>query len=132
VAYFAQAISTLIVLGALSAMCIARCDFRLIAAATAGGALLATPYCLDYDMTILGVAIAFSVAHALDRGFAPYQATLLVTVWAVPLIARSGMAVTGIPIGVVVMAIFFGSIVHRALAEAPNGSILDHWRVARG
>ena len=132
VAYFAQAISTLIVLGALSALCIARCDSRLIAAATASGALLATPYCLDYDMTILGVAIAFSVAHALDRGFAPYQATLLVAVWAVPLIARSGMAVTGFPIGVVVMAIFFGSIVHRALAEAPNGSILDHWRVARG
>lgn len=63
-AYAAQAAVTLAVVATLALAAHRKADPRLIAAMTATGALLATPYCLDYDMTILGVAIAFAARTA--------------------------------------------------------------------
>ena len=131
VAYAVQAVFTIAVLLSLATLVLMRADKRLIAAATATATLLATPYCLDYDMTILGVAIAFMLAHAAERGFAPYEKTLLAAVWVVPFIARTGMQATGIPIGLLVMSGFFIFIVHRAY-ETVNVQLPTFWRMARG
>lgn len=130
-AYAIQAAVTLSVLLSLATMVLAGCDRRIVAAATATATLLATPYCLDYDMAILGVAIAFSVAHAADKGFVPYEKSLLAMVWLVPFIARSGMMLTGIPLGVVVMVVFFALLVNRALA-AVSFKVPQIWSVVRG
>ena len=130
-AYAIQATVTLSVLLSLATMVLAGCDRRLVAAATATATMLATPYCLDYDMTILGIAIAFSLAHALEKGFAPYEKSLLALVWVVPFIARSGMLLTGIPIGVLVMMSFFAFLVVRALS-AVSFKVPQIWSVARG
>jgi hypothetical protein len=58
--------------------------FELKAAALAIACLLATPYVLDYDMVVLGIAIAFLVRHGLARGFHPYEISLLALAWATP------------------------------------------------
>jgi alpha-1,2-mannosyltransferase len=119
-AYGAQFAVTALVVAILALMAFRGADRRLVAAMTATGALLATPYCLDYDMTILGVAVAFAAAHGVEKGFAPYEKSLLALVWIVPLAARGAMMVTGLPLGVMVMALFFGFLAARALAEKPD------------
>ena len=132
-AYAAQAIATLIVLAALTAMNLVCADKRLIAAAIAITTLLATPYCLDYDMTILGVAIAFCLAYAAQEGFAPYEKSLLALVWIAPFVARTGMGATGIPIGVLTMIGFFAFVVHRALRTAEvKLTLVQNWSAVRG
>jgi hypothetical protein len=130
-AYGAQFAVTAAVVATLALMALRGADRRLVAAMTATGALLATPYCLDYDMTILGVAVAFAAAHGAEKGFAPYEKSLLALVWIVPLMARGTMMVTGLPLGVMVMALFFGFLAVRALAEKPD-ILAAPWRLARG
>ncbi len=130
-AYGAQFAVTGLVVTTLALAAWRRADHRLVAAMTATGALLATPYCLDYDMTILAVAVAFTAAHGVEKGFGPYEKTLLAAVWLLPLVARPGMMVTGVPIGVLVMALFFGVLAHRALG--PDLLRLSaRWSPARG
>ncbi|MCZ8316480.1 glycosyltransferase family 87 protein [Phreatobacter sp.] len=130
-AYGAQFAVTGLVVAILALAAWRRADHRLVAAMTATGALLATPYCLDYDMTILAVAVAFTAAHGVEKGFGPYEKTLLAAVWLLPLVARPGMMVTGVPIGVLVMALFFGVLAHRALG--PDLLRLSaRWSPARG
>jgi hypothetical protein len=130
-AYGAQFAVTGVVLAVLALMAFRGADRRLVAAMTATGALLATPYCLDYDMTILGVAVAFTAAHGVEKGFAPYEKSLLALVWMVPLTARATMMVTGVPLGVMVMALFFGFLAAKALADKPD-ILAAPWRFARG
>jgi hypothetical protein len=92
--------------------------FELKAAALAVGCLLATPYVIDYDLTILAVAIAFLVRHGLARGFRDYEITLLAFVWCTPLLARAVALDTGIPLGLIAQAVLFIIIVDRARLEA--------------
>ncbi len=92
--------------------------FELKAAALAVACLLATPYVIDYDLTILAVAIAFYVRHGLARGFRDYEITLLAFVWCAPLLARAVALDTGIPLGLIAQAILFIIIVDRARLEA--------------
>lgn len=131
-AYAVQGLATTAVLVSLAGMTYARADKRLIASATCIATMLATPYALDYDMTILGVAIAFSVAHGLERGFDPYTKSLLALVWFLPMVARTLMLGTGVPVGVVVMTLYLVAVVSRALRDNPVvvGSL--KWSFVRG
>jgi hypothetical protein len=91
--------------------------FALKAAALAAASLLATPYVLDYDMMVLAVALAFFAAHGFERGFLPYEKTLLAAVWLTPLIARSVAGATGVPLGFIAIAVLFILILHRAVSD---------------
>jgi alpha-1,2-mannosyltransferase len=119
-AYAGQFAVTLGVVATLALCVWYRGDPRRLAAMTAVGALLATPYCLDYDMTLLGVAIAFSVAHGVEKGFAPFERSLLAAVWLVPLLARPVMMLTGLPLGVGVMLVYFAFLARAAHGERPG------------
>jgi len=101
--------------------------YELKAAALATGCLLATPYVLDYDLTILAVAVAFFARHGLARGFRDYEITLLAGVWCAPLLARAVALDTGIPLGLIAQAALFLIIVDRARHETrslPRSEIL--------
>ena len=63
--------------------------------------------CLDYDMMVLGPALAFALSHALEKGFIPWEKTLLAAVWVAPLISRQIAGATGIPLGFCLMVAFF-------------------------
>jgi alpha-1,2-mannosyltransferase len=86
----------------------------LKAAALCLGAILATPYTLDYDMMVLSPAIAFFAGDALMRGFRPWEKTALAALWVVPLVARGLAQATLIPLGVPVMLAAFAVLWRRA------------------
>ncbi len=78
--------------------------------------LLATPYVLDYDLTLLAVALAFAVRRARTASWSPWELTLLVVVGAVPALARP-----------------LGMVSHVGLAPLAIGLLLGHtaWRELR-
>lgn len=75
----------------------------LKAAALAVAAVLATPYALDYDLMVLAPALAFLTCDGLERGFFPYEKSLLAATWLVPLVARSVAGATMVPLGTFAM-----------------------------
>ena len=76
-------------------------------------ALLSTPYALDYDYTLAGMAIAFLVADGSARGFLRWEVSLLALAWATPLFARGIALVTLIPVGVMSLLALFAIAVRR-------------------
>lgn len=72
-AWTVQAAATLALAAGLIWLWRSRAAYEVKAAALAAGALLATPYLYIYDLTVLGVATAFLIRHALQRGFATVE-----------------------------------------------------------
>jgi hypothetical protein len=65
------------------------CDLRLKGAALLVGTLLATPFVLDYDFVLLGMANALMVSHGRQRGFVPWEKTAMALMWLLPSAVRS-------------------------------------------
>jgi alpha-1,2-mannosyltransferase len=83
-------------------------------AATAAGALLITPYVLDYDLAVLAICLAFLFSNGMKRGFLPWEKTLLVCIWIIPGVTRVLAMATGIPLGLIGMILIFIWSVYRA------------------
>lgn len=127
--YVLQGITTLAVAGALVWLWRSRAAFALKAAALLIGAVLATPYSLDYDLMLLAPAIAFLAADGFSRGFGAYEKSLLAALWIVPLIARSVAELALIPLAVPLMLLIFVTLLRRAMNETgadQASSILRH------
>lgn len=92
-------------------------DFRLKAAALLAASLIATPQVFDYDMAMLAPALAFTVSYGFDRGFGPFEKTGLALVWIVPLLARPLAAAAFVPLGPIVVLLFFIGLVRRAWTQ---------------
>jgi hypothetical protein len=88
--------------------------FELKAAALLVGGVLATPYVLDYDLVVLGPAIAFLAAHGLRQGFAPWEVTSLVALWVLPLIARPIAELTAVSPTPIALLAAFALVLQRA------------------
>lgn len=113
-AYAAQGALALTLAASIVWLWRAQAAFELKAAALAVACLLATPYVLDYDMVVLGIAIAFLVRHGFARGFHAYEISLLAAAWAVPFLTRSIASLSGIPLGLIVMLALYVMTLRRA------------------
>lgn len=89
---------------------------HLRGAAVCAAALLATPYVLDYDLVVLGLGAAFLVADGLERGFLPWEKSLLALVWIAPLLARPLAEATYLPLGQVTIVTVLALALRRSLA----------------
>jgi hypothetical protein len=122
-AYGLQAVVTL---GALTA-CIRiwRSDaaHRLKGAALLTGALLSSPYVLDYDLIAFGLAIALFAAQAMEQGFRPWEKTVLAAAWFSPAIDRTVAGWTFIPLGFLMLAAVFLLVVRRVAAEQAAAAV---------
>ncbi len=116
-AYAAQGAITLLVAAALAWLWRSPAAFPLKAAALMIGSLLATPYSLDYDLMLLAPAIAVLATDGMARSFAPWEKTILASLWIVPLIARSVPQATLIPLAVPIMLAAFTMLLRRAMIE---------------
>ncbi len=116
-AYAMQGTVTLAIAATLVWLWRSAAAFPLKAAALIIGCVLATPYCLDYDLMLLAPAIAFVAAHGLARGFGAFEKTTLAGLWLVPLVARSVPEFTSIPLAVPLMLLAFWLLLRRAMTE---------------
>jgi hypothetical protein len=116
-AYAAQAVAALGVFAALVWIWRGPASFSLKAAALLTGSLLVSPYTLDYDFVVFGMALAFLVAHGFAQGFRPWDRTLIAFAWFVPAIARSIGKFAHLPLGFLALAAIFVLIVVRARKE---------------
>ncbi len=116
-AYAVQGAVALLVTIALGWLWRSSAAFPLKAAALLLGTVLATPYVLDYDLMLLAPAIAFLAVHGADRGFAPWEKTVLAALWLVPLVARTIAEATLVPLGAPLMLLAFILVMRRAMIE---------------
>ncbi|MDQ2079923.1 glycosyltransferase family 87 protein [Xanthobacteraceae bacterium Astr-EGSB] len=117
-AYGGQAVVAAGVVAATVMAWRAEVPIRLKAALLLTGAMLATPYVVDYDFVLLGMAAAFFAAHCVERGFLPWEKTLLAAAWLVPLVARTAAREVYLPVGLMVLAAMFAVLMRRVRADA--------------
>ncbi len=97
--------------------------FELKAAALAVASLLATPYVLDYDLVVLGIAIAYFARLGLSHGFRAYEISLLAAAWIAPLLSRGVAQSTAIPLGLLVLLVLYIFILRRAAMDRAGVTI---------
>jgi hypothetical protein len=122
IAYAAQAVATLVMAVALIWLWRRPVRFAWQAAALAIAVVAAAPFSLDYDMTILAVAIAYLTADGMQRGFVPWEKTTLAALWLVPIAARSIAGTIHLPIGAITMLAAFAFIIVRAPKAGPRAA----------
>lgn len=120
-AYAAQIGVTLALAATLVWLWRSSAAYPLKAAGLLIGSLLATPYSLDYDLMLLAPAIAYLSIDGMQRGFAPWEKTILAALWIVPLIARTVPQATLIPLVVPSMLLAFAFLLGRAMNETRAG-----------
>ena len=119
-AYAMQALVSVAVLFGVAWSWRSRADRDLKAALLVVATLLASPHVIDYDFTILAVAIAFFARHGLSRGFRDYEISMLAAAWIVPLLARGIAGVTGVPLGLLMLVAFYGIVLRRVIRDRAN------------
>jgi hypothetical protein len=117
-AYVIQGIVTLAVATALIWFWRSAARYPLKASALLIGTLLATPFCLDYDLMLLAPAIAFLALDGQRAGFCYWHKTVLAALWLVPLIARSVAEAVSVPLAAPVMLIAFFFVLQRAMSDS--------------
>jgi arabinofuranan 3-O-arabinosyltransferase len=95
-----------------------RAPFELKAAALATGTLLVTPYVYMYDVVVLGVAVAFLLRLALQRGVLASEAAGLAVAGVLILIFPFVKTQVGLAAILIVMML----IVHRAVTVGPSAA----------
>jgi alpha-1,2-mannosyltransferase len=61
--------------------------FALKAAALVVGSVMVSPYVLQYDLVLLALPIAWLAMEGFERGFLPYEKTVLSLAWVLPRVA---------------------------------------------
>ncbi len=117
VAYAVQGLAALGCAAALVVLWRGGADWRIRGAALMTASMLATPYALDYDMMVLGPAIAMMASYGMERGFRPYEKTALGVAWLIPLLARNLADVTLLPVGLLTMMALFAVVTWRGLVD---------------
>jgi alpha-1,2-mannosyltransferase len=102
--------------------------YPLKAGALIIASVLSTPYALDYDLMALAPAIAFLALDGLQRGFQPWQRTVLAVLWMAPIAARSLADVAFLPLGVWAMMAVLILFIRSAAIEQPSPLIATQSR----
>ena len=80
--------------------------------------LLASPFLLDYDLTLLAIPLVCLFRDGLERGFLPFEKAALMLGFALPLISRAAAGAVGVPLAPLTIAALFALSMHRALDPA--------------
>jgi alpha-1,2-mannosyltransferase len=114
-AYAVQGAISLLAIGGVAWMWRSSPDRNLKAALLMVATLLGSPHVLDYDLTILGPAMAFMAASIYaSGGVLHYEISLLAMAWITPLVARAIAGASGLPIGLITIVALYGVVMRRA------------------
>jgi hypothetical protein len=114
VAYALQGLLTLAVAGAVGWASWRRGYDAGLVALVLTGALLATPFVLDYDMVLL----AFPLMWLAAQGFGPWEKPIVAAAFIAPAFARPLALTAGIPITPLILAVLFMVIFRRVSPRA--------------
>jgi alpha-1,2-mannosyltransferase len=118
---------------AATALCVVAALWRLEqrafrAAATAPAivcaGLLASPFVLDYDLTLIAVPLAWLLGAGRRAGFLPFEKALMALAFALPLISRAVAGGVGLPLAPLTIAAVFALTMRRALTPADSATRL--------
>ncbi len=117
-AYCLQAATALAAAAAL--VWLARRRFRCEAEGPAMvmAALLASPFLLDYDLTLLAIPLAWIAREGLRSGFAPGEKSVLAFAYVLPLFSRIVAGSLGLPVAPLAIAASFYFLLKRGAAPA--------------
>jgi alpha-1,2-mannosyltransferase len=124
-AYAVQGAASLAAICGVAWMWRTSVDRDLKAALLIVATLLGSPHVLDYDLTILGPAMAFIVASSCAGGFRDYDVSLVAAAWIAPLLARGVAGATGIPIGLITIVMLYALVMRRATKARTGSSIVS-------
>jgi hypothetical protein len=122
-AYAAQIALAVMLAASLAWLWHSDAAFELKAAGLAVASLLATPYVLDYDLVVLGIAIVYFARLGLNQGFRTCEISLLAAAWIAPLWSRGIAQVTAIPLGLLVLLALYVLILRRAVLDRTDVTI---------
>jgi alpha-1,2-mannosyltransferase len=89
-------------------------QFELKAAALATGLVLVSPYIIYYDLVVLALPIAWLALEGRRSGFLPFEKSLLVVAWLLPLVCEPVARTTSVPLTPLVCFLLLGFITRRA------------------
>lgn len=122
-AYAAQAAVFALVLVALWRLARARPDPLAFGVAMVAATSLASPFLLDYDLTLLAVPLAWLLREANRDGFRPWEQAGMIAAFLLPLFARSIALGLSLPLAPPVLFILSWLVLRRAhatCAKAPS------------
>jgi hypothetical protein len=93
------------------------------AAAIVCAGLLASPFLLDYDLTLIAIPLAWLFREGSRTGFLPFEKALLALAFVLPLVSRGIAGAVGLPLAPLIIAAMFALIIRRALTCAPGGAV---------
>jgi alpha-1,2-mannosyltransferase len=130
-AYAIQGAASLITICGVAWMWRSSGDRNLKAALLMVATLLGSPHVLDYDLTIVGPAMAFMVASIYARGgLLDYEISLMAVAWITPLVARGIAGASGLPIGLITIVALYGVVMRRA-TETRTGPVIAATGIAQ-
>lgn len=77
--------------------------FPAKAAVLVTATLIATPYAFDYDLTLIGLAVAWLAWDGVQRGFLPREKPVLLAAWLAPAVATPVASAIGLQLGPVIL-----------------------------
>lgn len=86
------------------------------------GTLVAAPLALDYDATLLGLALAAWVAEGRRRGFGDWEISALALAWMSPLCWRPLAQVTSIPLGTLTLILLLWLVARHVRRFPPQSA----------
>jgi hypothetical protein len=91
---------------------------RASAAALVCATLLTTPFVLDYDFTLLAVPLAWLFAQARRSAFLPWEKTILLAAFVLPIVARLVGILTHVALAPWIIAALLWCVLRRARLPA--------------
>jgi hypothetical protein len=113
-AYGLQAATAAATIAGLLHLARIKADARAQGAAMVAGAMLATPFLLDYDLTIAAIPLVWLMIEARRTSFLPWEKAGLAAAFLLPLVSRSLAQATGVPLAPLVVGALFLLVLRRA------------------
>lgn len=118
---FAYLVQGMVTITAIGVACLAalRGGPHLRAAGTLLAALLGTPYLMDYDLTVMGMAMAFVLADRQRLPAIGWESSLLALCWVAPLIGRAAADQLLLPLNLIAVLALLAIVLRRC--NRPRG-----------
>ncbi len=100
--------------------------FELKGSALATGLVLVSPYIIYYDLVVLALPIAWLALEGRRSGFLPFEKSLLVVAWLLPLMCEPVARNTSVPLTPLVCFLLLVLIVRRSKTAAQSASAYQH------